>query len=89
MVDEVTRLDSSSIGVGNTLFYYYTLLNKEKIDNDIEQMKQFLTYQLIHLVKANEQLKTMRDNEVNFCYNYQDKNYEHLFEITVTKEDYQ
>jgi hypothetical protein len=88
MVDDVTRLDSSSTGLNNKFIYYYTLLNKEKIDTDIEEMKQFLTYQIIHLVKTNEQLKTMRDNEVNFCYNYQDKNFKNLFEITITKDDY-
>lgn len=89
MVDDVTRLDSASAGKNNTFIYYYTLLNIEKIDTNIEEAKQFLTYQIIHMVKYNEQLKSMRDNEVNFTYNYQDKNYEHLFEITITKNDYQ
>jgi hypothetical protein len=88
MVDEVTRLDSSSIRLQNTFCNYYTLLSKEKTEKDIEQLKQFLTYQLIHLVKINEQLKALREKEVNFSYSYQDKNYEHLFEITVTKDDY-
>lgn len=89
MVDEVTRLDSTEIGLDKTFIYYYTLTNKEKIDKDIEEMKQFLTYQIIHQVRTNEQLKSMRDNEVNVCYKYQDKNYEHLFEIIVTKDDYE
>lgn len=88
MIDDVTRLDSSSTGTNNTFICYYTLLNKEKIDADIEEMKKFLTYQIIHLVKTSEQLKPMRDNDVNFSYNYQDKNYEHLFEIKVSKVDY-
>ena len=88
MVDEVTRLDSTEIGSDKTFIYYYTLTNKEKTDKDLEEMKKFLTYQIIHNVRTNEQLKTMRDNGVNVRYNYQDKNLEHLFEINVTKEDY-
>ena len=88
MVDEVTRLDSTEIGSDKTFIYYYTLTNKEKTDKDLEEMKKFLTYQIIHNVRTNEQLKTMRDNGVSVRYNYQDKNLEHLFEINVTKEDY-
>ena len=89
MVDEVTRLDSCSAGKNKTFIYYYTLLSVEKISADIEGMKQFLTYQIIHAVKINDQLKTMREKEVNFSYNYQDKNFSHLFEIMVTKDDYE
>lgn len=88
MVDEVTRLDSSTIGPNKTFVYFYTLTNVEKSNSDIEKMKQFLTYQIIHQVRTNEQLKSMRDKDVNFRYTYQDKNYEQLFEINVTKEDY-
>jgi len=88
MIDNDTRLDSSSIGINKTFINYYTFINQEKANIKVEEMKQFFKDQIIYRIRTNEQLKLFKENDVNFCYKYQDKNFIDLFEINVTEDDY-
>jgi hypothetical protein len=88
VLDSETRLDSTGTNPGRIVIYYLTLTQQLKANINIEEVRQFLTYQIINNIRINEQMKIMRDNEVTFDYKYQDKEFVNVLDIIVTKNDY-
>ena len=84
LLDTETRLDSTGTNPGRVVIYYLTLTQQLKANINIEEVRQFLTYQIIiNNIRTNEQMKFMRDNDVTFDYKYQDKDFTDVLDIVV------
>ncbi|GAB2766053.1 hypothetical protein [Salinimicrobium soli] len=87
-VDASTRLDSaSSVGKTNVV-YYYTLVEMERSEVNLDTVNKYVRPGIIENVKTHPDLKYFRDNNITLDYNYYDKNGEFITEISVTPDLY-
>jgi hypothetical protein len=88
MLDKDTRFDSASVPGGKVFQYNYTLVNITSGQIDINALRQNIEGSLIEQVKANEQLKGLRENGIILKYAYRDKTGQELLVITVGPQQY-
>ena len=88
MVDEHTRLDNAMGGPGKSFAYFYTLVNHEAAELDIQSIKGNLRPFLINMVRTSEDMKSFRENKISLKYSYRDKSGVFLFSILINPEDY-
>jgi len=87
-VDEFTRLDSVSSFKRKSLTYYYTLLQVNKSEVNIDSIKNYLKPNIIKSVKNSNELKVYKKNNISMNYLYYDLNGEFITAIEVTPELY-
>lgn len=87
-VDQLTRLDSASSKGGTNLIYYYTLLQTENSEVNLDTVNKYIRSGIIENVKTHPDLKVFRDNNITLDYNYYDRNGDFVTEISVTPEMY-
>lgn len=87
-VDQLTRLDSASSGKTN-LTYYYTLLQTENSEINLDTVNKYIRSGIIESLRINPDVKIFRDNNITLDYNYFDRNGEIVTVISVTPEMYQ
>lgn len=87
-VDEFTRLDSISSFKRKSLTYYYTLLQVNKSEVNIDSIKNYLKPNIIKSVKNSNELKVYKTNNISMNYLYYDLNGEFITAIEVTPELY-
>lgn len=87
-VDEFTRLDSISSFKRKSLTYYYTLLQVNKSEVNIDSIKNYLKPNIIKSVKNSNELKVYKKNNISMNYLYYDLNGEFITAIEVTPELY-
>ena len=88
MVDQDTRLDNTMGGPGKSITYNYTLVNYLEEDINSDELRKFITPQLINNIKINDDMKTFRENEVSLKYNYKDKVGKPILSVTISPSDY-
>ncbi|MBK9099735.1 MAG: hypothetical protein IPM14_16825 [bacterium] len=88
MIDSETRLDSTVSGSDKMMIYYYTLTQKNRTNINVEEARQFLTYQIINYIRTKDEMRFMRENDVTFRYKYKDKELVDVLDIVITKSDY-
>jgi hypothetical protein len=88
MLDNETRLDSTNAAQDKTFIFFYTLPNKFKSELNIDAMRQYQTPRLISNIRNNEQLRIVRENQVNMVYKYFDKKHILVLDIRLTPYDY-
>lgn len=87
-IDQYSRLDSAST-IGKTNFiYYYTLIDIEKAEVNLDTVNKYIRPNIIQNVKSSPELKIFRDNNITMDYKYYDKNGEFAIEISVTPQLY-
>ncbi|RXJ45776.1 hypothetical protein [Gelidibacter gilvus] len=87
-LDQSLRLDSmGSIGKTNFI-YYYTLLEIEKSEVNLDTVNKYVRPSLIENIKTSPELKIYRDNKITMDYKYYDKNGAFAMEIAITPELY-
>ena len=87
-IDQYTRLDSAST-IGKTNFiYYYTLLETEKSEVNLDTVNKYLRPSIAENVKNSPELKVYRNNNIAMDYKYYDKNGNFVTEISITPELY-
>lgn len=87
-VDQLTRLDSASSKGKTNLIYYYTLLQTENSEINLDTVNKYIRSGIIENVKTHPDLKIFRDNNITLDYNYFDRNGEFVTEISVGPELY-
>ena len=87
-VDSDTQLDNAISKPPNIIQYNLTLINHEKEDLDVLDLKNYLEPNILNNVRTNPDLQTLRDKNVVFDYYYNDKNGIFLFKISVSPEKY-
>ena len=88
VVDEYSRLDSASTIDDKNFLYYYTLVDIEKSEVNLDTVNKYIRPNIIMNVKNTPELKAFRDNKVTIDYNYYDKNGVFVTKISVTPEMY-
>jgi len=88
MVDHETRLDNAIALPDNVFQYNYTLVNLEKKDINIPEIKNYLKPKILNTIKTNPDLKFFRDHKTTMSYSYNDKNGIYLFKLTFTADQY-
>lgn len=87
-IDQFTRLDSvSSIGKTNFI-YYYTLIDMEKSEVNLDTVNKYVRPSIIENIKNSPELKIYRDNNITMDYKYYDRNGAFVLDIAVTPELY-
>jgi hypothetical protein len=90
MVDEITRIDSTSITSDSVLQYYYTVTKDvDKESFDTANARNILIPTATNIIKTNEELKVLKKCKIIFSYLYRDKNGAYLFSYSVTPAMYQ
>ncbi|GGF70102.1 hypothetical protein [Wenyingzhuangia marina] len=87
-VDEFTRLDSASSKGATNLMYYYTIMNLDKSEVNLDTVNKYIRPSIIENVKTSPDLKVYRDNNITMDYIYFDKNGEFVIKLAVTPELY-
>ena len=87
-IDEFTRLDSVSSFKRKSLTYYYTLLQVNKSEVNIDSIKNYLKPNIIKSVKNSNELKVYKKNNISMNYLYYDLNGEFITAIEVNPELY-
>ena len=87
-IDQFTRLDSASTKGKTNFIYYYTLIDIEKAEVNLDTVNKYIRPNIIENVKNSPELKTFRDNNIIMDYKYYDKNGDFATEISVTPELY-
>lgn len=90
VIDEVTRIDSTTYsGNDNTFIYYYTISGVIDDLNMAEATKKHMEEILPGVIKSNEELKIYRDMNVNMQYIYMsEKTQQELFRVKITPDQY-
>ena len=88
MIDSETRLDNAIAGDGKTIYYSYTLVNYDKNDIDVDRFESIMKPQILNVIKTNPEMKSLRNNDVTFVYNYKDKSSIHITSIKYSPKDY-
>lgn len=88
MINSETRLDTTVALPGKILQYHCTLINQEKKDIDIPELKEMMRPSMIQTLRTSPQMNIFRKEKVMMEYHYKDKNGEYLFTIPITPEQY-
>ena len=89
MIDNVTRLDNTIALPDNVFQYNYTLVDLEKNEINIDELREYIEPNVINNVKTNPDMKEFKDNKVTMAYNYKDKNGVFVLKINVTPDLYE
>ncbi len=87
-VDELTRLDNTTVFPGNVFQYNYTLFTIYKQDVDVKKAITNLEPIIIANVKKDPEMKALRDMKTTINYYYRDLTGEFIFMIVLTPEKY-
>jgi hypothetical protein len=88
MVDEITRLDYTSVPSYFTVEYNYTLVSILKESLNIEIFKTIQEKIVIENIRKLPDLKPLRDNNITFKYSYYDKLHNLMFTFLITPDKY-
>ncbi|MEO7976897.1 hypothetical protein [Flavobacterium sp.] len=87
-IQEGIRLDSVSLPKEKVVQYNLTLVKVEKTTAEIQTIKENIEASLVSTAKANPGLKTFREQNYTLIYDYSDKKKAHLFDVTITSDQY-
>ncbi len=89
MIDKDTRLDNTIALPDNIFQYNYTLVNLEKQEINVGELKNYIEPNVINNVKTSPDMKDYRENRTTMVYYYKDKNGEFVLKINVSPEKYE
>jgi hypothetical protein len=89
MIDVNTRFDNATVLPGNVFQYNYTLVNMDKANINIDDLKNYMEPKVTNWVKTSPEMKALRDIKITFNYYYKDKAGVYLLTISVTPDKYQ
>ncbi len=87
-VDTETRWDSVTAPGGNKLKYYYTITVDIPAEFDVNIFNVNMKNMLVNTVKSNALMNVLKNKNVIFVYQYNDKSGNLISEISITPEDY-
>jgi hypothetical protein len=86
--DTFSRLDSTAAVEDHTFCYYYTLLEIEKANVNMDTVNKYVRPELLKNARTNPDLQGFREHGITLDYVYYDKNGVYVTTITASKEDY-
>jgi hypothetical protein len=88
IVDQATRLDSTSAGPGKRFSYYYTLTRQNMDSMDVKSVNANLRAMLTGNLRTNQSLELLRKNKTVVDYYFFDRKGRFILSIPVTPKDY-
>lgn len=90
VIDEVTKLDSTTYNADENIFsYYYTLTGAADDSSAIESMKSEMEKAIPETIKQTEEMKIFREMDVTMDYIYlSGTTKQELFKVQVTPDQY-
>jgi hypothetical protein len=88
MIDKDTRLDNAAAMPNKVFQYYYTLVNVDQSEVNVDTLRKYMEPVIVNGVRTSPDLRAYRDNKVTMDYHYRDKNGVFLMKISVTPELY-
>ena len=88
MVDSQTRMDNTMAGSDKSIIYNYTLINYAKDQVDLKFFNNKLRPKILNNIKTNPQMNYLKNRDVTFVYNYNDKNGIFIISLKITPKEY-
>jgi hypothetical protein len=87
MLTSEIRMDSMN-SFSNTVQYNLTIVNIEKENINVEELKQNLKQSVLTDLKSKPGLEAFKENNITMAYSYNDKNKNNLCKISFTANQY-
>jgi hypothetical protein len=87
-IDENTRMDTSTVGPGKKLTYFYTILDTASIKLTSVEFSEALRPQLIDSYRTNPKMFELRENDFTVCFCYRDESGTIFANIEITPSDF-
>ncbi|XLS29604.1 hypothetical protein ACJD0Z_02005 [Flavobacteriaceae bacterium M23B6Z8] len=87
--DTFSRLDSVAAIGDHSYSHYYTLIEMEKAEVNLDTVNKYVKPELLKNARTNPDLQGFRDHKITLNYIYYDKNGEYVTTITATPETYE
>jgi hypothetical protein len=88
MLDEYTRLDSTTVGDGRRFTYEYTILGVEASSADIKEFEDSIRQELVDGYKNNEEMRGFRTRNVEVTYKYRTESGDEIASVTISPENF-
>jgi hypothetical protein len=88
MIDEDTRLDSVKSKPGRIYIYYYSALNLDRTELDIDEACEIMKESILENMKGDINMAEFGKNNVTIYFNFNDKNALELCSIRVVPEEW-
>jgi hypothetical protein len=88
VLDEYTRLDSTSVGDGRRFTYEYTILGVEASSMDFKVFEDSIRQELVDDYRNNEEMRELRVRNVEVTYNYRTESGEEIASITISPDSF-
>lgn len=88
MIDSETRLDGISVKEPSTIVYKYTLVNLLVENLDTAKFYTAMWPGLLSTIKVSPEMKSLREANTEFHYDYKDKNNKGVYLFKILPKDY-
>ena len=88
MIDSETRLDGIRVLKPNTIVYKYTLVNLLAENLDTAKFYTAMWPGLLSTIKISPDMKSLRETNTEFQYDYKDKNNKGVYLFKILPKDY-
>ena len=88
MIDSETRLDGIHVLKPNTIVYKYTLVNLLAENLDTAKFYTAMWPGLLSTIKISPDMKSLRETNTEFNYEYKDKNNKPVYLFKILPKDY-
>jgi hypothetical protein len=88
MISDDISMESVNVLPDNTVQYDFTLVRVDKVEINVNALKQSVEKEILSEAKTNPSLEAFRNNNYTIVYVYRDRNQKQLFEITLARETY-
>ena len=88
MIDSETRLDGISFLEPSTIVYKYTLVNLLAENLDTAKFYTAMWPGLLSTIKISPEMKSLREANTEFHYDYKDKNNKGVYLFKILPKDY-
>lgn len=86
MVDGETRLDTTSAGPGRLLTYFYTLVNVQVANVNVEEFKEKMSAQMLSRYCNDGRMKNVLANNITITHVYKDSAGQEIATLALTRE---
>jgi hypothetical protein len=88
MIDSLTRFDSVRYFPNDGIMYYYSFVNVEKIDVDVDYFDSTMHPELLEQIKTEDKYHYLKKLNLTFIYRFSYEDGQWIHDINVTPKQY-